>query len=71
MKTKIPTLTQAKNKYVERANAVYHKALANIKNEFETQTILDCKAIVDKPKKNSLSQLRYATDIIECMAERG
>ena len=65
------TMKQAKMEYVNRIEASYKKALANAKDEVDVDVILHYKGLADKPKNATLKNLRFATDIIEAMAERG
>lgn len=65
------TMKQAKMEYVNRIEASYKKALVNAKDEVDVSVILYYKGIADKPKNATLKTLRFATDTIEAMAERG
>jgi len=64
------TLKQVLNEYRERGNKVYYKAMVAVRDEVEAETIHNSKSIIDN-KKSTLKELRYAVDLLECIAERG
>ena len=64
------TLSQVLAEYRERGKKAYDKALTVARDKVETEIVHDCKAIIDR-KKVTLKELRYAVDIVECLAERG
>ena len=67
---KIPTMNQVKQSYADRVIKAIGKALVNSRDEVEVQIVLFYKALAEKPRKATLKDLRFATDIIETLAER-
>ena len=64
------TLKQVLTEYRERGNKVYFKAMVAVRDEIEAEMIHNSKSIIDN-KKSTLKELRYAVDLLECIAERG
>ena len=64
------TMTQVLTEYRERGNKAYYKAMVAVRDEAEAELVHNSKTIIDN-KKATLKDLRYAVDILECMAERG
>ena len=64
------TMTQVLNEYRERGNKAYYKAMVAVRDEVEADLVHGSKTIIDN-NKSTLKDLRYAVDLLECMAERG
>ena len=64
------TMKQVLNEYRERGNKAYYKAMVAVRDEVEADLVHNSKATIDN-KKATLKNLRYAVDLLECMAERG
>lgn len=64
------TMTQVLTEYRERGNKAYYKAMIAVHDEVDAEMVHSSKAIIDR-KKATLKELRYAVDLLECMAERG
>lgn len=64
------TMSQVLNEYRERGNKAYYKAMIAVHDEVEAEMVHNSKTIIDR-KKVTLKELRYAVDLLECMAERG
>ena len=64
------TLKQVLTEYRDRGNKAYYKAMVAVRDEVEAETIHHSKSIIDR-KRATLKELRYAVDLLECLAERG
>lgn len=66
----IPTINQVKQSYADRVTKAVQTALVKCKDEMEVEIVLFYKALAEKPRKTTLKDLRFATDIVESLAER-
>lgn len=64
------TMNQVLNEYREKGNKAYYKAMIAVRDEVEAELVHNSKTIIDR-KKVTLKELRYAVDLLECLAERG
>lgn len=64
------TMSQVLAEYRERGNKAYYKAMVAVHDEAEAAMVHSSGAIIDR-KKVTLKELRYAVDLLECLAERG
>lgn len=64
------TIPQVLAEYRERGNKAYYKAMVAVRDEVEAEMVHNSKTIIDR-KKVALKELRYAVDLLECIAERG
>lgn len=64
------TLKQVLTEYKDRGNKAYYKAMIAVRDEIEAEMVHSSKTIIDR-KKVTLKELRYAVDLLECIAQRG
>ena len=64
------TLKQVLTEYKDSGNKAYYKAMIAVRDEVEAEMVHHSKSIIDR-KRATLKELRYAVDLLECLAERG
>ena len=64
------TLKQVLTEYKDRGNKADYKAMIAVRDEVEAEMVHNSKSIIDR-KRATLKELRYAVDLLECLAERG